>query len=217
MTTSPLVSIVVPVYNGARFLAECLDSLLAQDYPAVEVIVVDDGSRDGTRAIAERYPHFRLITHENRGLSAARNDGIQAARGDVVAFTDADCAVDPDWLTYLVARLCAGRFAGVGGPNIPPREPHWVAEAVARSPGGPTHVLLSDWEAEHVPGCNMAFWRSRLLEVGLFDPIFRSAGDDVDICWRLQNAGCVIAFAASALVWHRRRHSVHAYLTQQAG
>jgi len=89
--------------------------------------------------------------------------------------------------------------------------------AVARAPGGPTHVLLSDGEAEHVPGCNMAFWRRHLLEVGLFDPVFRTAGDDVDICWRLQDAGYTIAFAASALVWHRRRHTVRACLQQQAG
>jgi hypothetical protein len=92
-----------------------------------------------------------------------------------------------------------------------------VQEVVARSPGGPTHVLLSDWEAEHIPGCNMAFWRKDLIDVGLFDPIYRSAGDDVDICWRLQNAGRKIGFAAAALVWHRRRATVRAYLNQQKG
>jgi hypothetical protein len=78
-------------------------------------------------------------------------------------------------------------------------------------------VLLTDFEAEHIPGCNMAFWREKLLEVGLFDPIYRAAGDDVDICWRLQNAGYKIGFAASALVWHRRRATIAAYLGQQRG
>jgi O-antigen biosynthesis protein len=214
---APRVSVVVCAYDAGRTLDECLRSLRRVRYPNFEVIVVDDGSRDGTRAIAEGFPEFRLISHENRGLSAARNDGIRAARGEVVAFTDADCAVDPDWLTFLVHRLLSGGFAGVGGPNLPPPEDQWVAEVVALSPGGPTHVLLSDWEAEHVPGCNMAFWRSRLLEAGLFDPIFRAAGDDVDICWRLQDAGHAIGFAASALVWHRRRHTIRAYLAQQAG
>jgi glycosyltransferase involved in cell wall biosynthesis len=209
--------VVVCAYDAERTLDECLASLRRIRYPNFEVIVVDDGSKDGTRAIAEKFPEFRLISHENRGLSAARNDGIRAARGEVVAFTDADCAVDPDWLTFLVHRLVSGGSAAVGGPNLPPAEDAWVPEVVARAPGGPTHVLLSDSEAEHVPGCNMAFWRRHLDEVGLFDPVFRSAGDDVDICWRLQDAGHVIAFAASALVWHRRRHSIRAYLAQQAG
>jgi glycosyltransferase involved in cell wall biosynthesis len=215
---APRVSVIVCAYDAERTLEECLLSLRRIRYPDFEVIVVDDGSTDSTRAIAERFPEFRLISHDNRGLSAARNDGIRAARGAIVAFTDADCAVDPDWLTFLVDRLTSGAFAGVGGPNLPPPEDeHWVADVVARSPGGPTHVLLGDWEAEHVPGCNMAFWRDSLLEVGLFDPIFRTAGDDVDVCWRLQDAGHAIGFAAAALVWHRRRHTVRAYLAQQAG
>jgi glycosyltransferase involved in cell wall biosynthesis len=214
---APLVSVIVCAYNAERTLRECLDSLRRIRYPSFEVIVVDDGSIDGTRRIAETFPEFRLISHENRGLSAARNDGIRAARGEVVAFTDSDCAVDPDWLTFLVHRLLSGEFAGVGGPNLPPAEDDWVADAVSRAPGGPMHVLLSDWEAEHIPGCNMAFWRRHLHDVGLFDPVFRTAGDDVDICWRLQDAGCAISFAPSALVWHRRRHTVRACLAQQVG
>jgi glycosyltransferase involved in cell wall biosynthesis len=214
---APFVSVIVCAYQAERTLQECLESLRRLRYPRFEVIVVDDGSTDGTRAIAERFPEFRLISHENRGLSAARNDGIRAARGEVVAFTDADCAADPDWLCFLLHRLLAGEFAGVGGPNLPPVEEEWVAAAVARVPGGPMHVLLTDWEAEHVPGCNMAFWRRRLEEIGLFDPLFRTAGDDVDICWRLQDAGHAIGFAASALVWHRRRHTLRACLAQQAG
>jgi glycosyltransferase involved in cell wall biosynthesis len=214
---APRVSVVICAYNAERTMKECLDSLRLIRYPNYEVIVVDDGSTDTTRAISEQYPEFRLISHENRGLSVARNEGILAATGEIVAFTDSDCAVDPDWLNFLVQRLLSESFAAVGGPNLPPAEDHWVPEVVARSPGGPTHVLLSDHEAEHIPGCNMAFWRERLLEVGLFDPIYRAAGDDVDICWRLQNAGHKIGFAAAALVWHRRRATVRAYLNQQKG
>jgi glycosyltransferase involved in cell wall biosynthesis len=214
---APRASVVVCAYNAEATLRSCLESLRRLRYPNYEVVVVDDGSTDATRAIAEAFPEFRLIAHENRGLSAARNSGTAAATGEIVAFTDADCEADPDWLTFLVRRLLSQDFAAVGGPNLPPREKHWVPEVVARSPGGPSHVLLSDREAEHVPGCNMAFWRSALCEVGHFDPIFRTAGDDVDICWRLQNSGHRIGFAAAALVWHRRRNSVSAYLSQQRG
>lgn len=214
---APKVSVVICAYNAERTMVECLESLTRLRYPNFEVIIVDDGSTDKTREISERYPQFKLIAHENRGLSVARNEGIYAATGEIVAFTDSDCAVDPDWLTFLVHRLLSENFAAVGGPNVPPAEDHWIPEIVARSPGGPTHVLLTDFEAEHVPGCNMAFWRDKLLEVELFDPIYRAAGDDVDICWRLQNAGYKIGFAASALVWHRRRATISAYLGQQRG
>jgi O-antigen biosynthesis protein len=90
-----------------------------------------------------------------------------------------------------------------------------VAQCVARVPGGPIHVLLDDERAEHVPGCNMAFWRERILEIGSFDPIYRAAGDDVDVCWKLLNRGYDIRFHPSALVWHRRRSSVRAFWRQQ--
>ena len=87
---------------------------------------------------------------------------------------------------------------------------------MAHAPGGPTHVLLSDEVAEHVPGCNMAFRRAALEAVGGFDPQFRVAGDDVDICWRLQERGWTIGFSPAAVVLHRRRRSVRGYLKQQA-
>jgi hypothetical protein len=105
----------------------------------------------------------------------------------------------------------------VGGPNIPPLDEGLVAQCVAAAPGAPMHVLLSDHEAEHIPGCNMVFRRSDLLAIGGFDERFRVAGDDVDICWRLQSTGRTLGFAAGAVVWHRRRATVRAYLRQQFG
>jgi hypothetical protein len=92
-----------------------------------------------------------------------------------------------------------------------------IADCVANAPGGPIHVLLSDDVAEHIPGCNMAFRREKLLAIGGFDPRFRVAGDDVDICWRLQERGWTIGFAPSAVVWHHRRNSIKRYLKQQFG
>ena len=88
---------------------------------------------------------------------------------------------------------------------------------VANAPGGPTHVLVSDREAEHVPGCNLAIRRQVLERIGGFDPQFRAAGDDVDLCWRLREAGHTVGFVPGAQVWHRRRSTVRRYLRQQAG
>lgn len=215
---TPKVSVVVASYNGDRTLKACLESLGKLNYPDYEVILVDDGSTDTTSQLAAQFPVVRYFRHPtNLGLSVARNTGIAAAEGEIVAFTDSDCRADEDWLYYLVGDLLNGEFAGVGGPNLLPPEDSAVASAVMVSPGGPAHVMLDDREAEHIPGCNMAFYKWALVEVGGFDPIFRKAGDDVDICWRLQQAGMKIGFSPAAFVWHYRRSTVAAYLKQQRG
>ena len=213
----PKVSVVVCAYNTADTIDDCLASLDALTYPSTEIIVVNDGSHDDTGAIARRYPAVRLIYVPNGGLSAARNVGLAHATGDIVAYTDADVRVDPDWLTYLVQPMLQSDVVGSGGPNVAPPDDPWVAQCVARAPGGPTQVLLDDRIAEHVPGCNMAFRRDALLSIGGFNPVYLRAGDDVDVCWRLQAKGLTIGFAPAALVWHHHRATVKGYWRQQAG
>jgi cellulose synthase/poly-beta-1,6-N-acetylglucosamine synthase-like glycosyltransferase len=212
----PRLSVVVCSYNGARTIRDCCEALLRLEYPNYEVIVVDDGSTDATPAIALQYG-FRLISTENRGLSSARNTGLQAAMGEIVAYIDDDAYPDPHWLTYLAATFLGTAHVGVGGPNYAPPGDGRIADCVANAPGGPLHVLLSDHEAEHIPGCNMAFRKAALQAIGGFDPQFRTAGDDVDVCWRLQQRGWTIGFHPAAVVWHHRRNSVRMYWRQQQG
>jgi GT2 family glycosyltransferase len=214
---APRVSVVVCAYNAERTMEACLASLEHLNYPDYEVVVVNDGSKDRTLEIAERFGYCRIISQPNMGLSVARNVGAEAATGEIVAYTDSDCVADADWLTYLVARMEDSELVACGGPNFPPPEDSLVPAAVAVSPGGPTHVLLSDDVAEHIAGCNMAFRRDVLLRLGGFDPVYRAAGDDVDICWRLQDAGYTIGFSPAAVVWHFRRNTVQAYIGQQRG
>jgi len=214
---TPKVSVVVASYNGARTLKACLDSLQSLNYADYEVILVDDGSTDTTPEIASLYKTLRYFRQENHGLSVARNTGVAAATGEIVAFTDADCRADEDWLHYLVGDLLTSRFTGIGGHNFLPPEDSPVAAAVLVSPGGPAHVMLNDRVAEHIPGCNMAFYKCALEEAGGFDPVFTKAGDDVDICWRLQQRGYRIGFNPAGFVWHYRRSTVAAYLKQQRG
>ncbi|MGH7860040.1 MAG: glycosyltransferase, partial [Candidatus Binatia bacterium] len=216
LTERPKVSVVICAYNAERTMEACLDSLLELDYRPLEIIVIDDGSTDGTLEISERYP-FRVIHQTNRGLSAARNAGIEAATGDIVAFTDSDFVDDPQWLSYLVGAMERNGWVAAGGPNLPPPEEERVASCVAAAPGGPTHVLVDDEIAEHVPGCNMAFRRDVLRAIGGFDVRYTAAGDDVDLCWRLQDEGWAIGFSPAAIVWHFRRNTVGAYLRQQRG
>ena len=212
----PRVSVVVCTYNGSRNIRGCLEGLSRLNYSNFEVIVVDDGSTDGTPDIVSECD-VRLIRTENRGLSSARNTGMRAATGDIVAYIDDDAYPDAHWLMYLAATFGSTKHAGVGGPNIAPPDDGPIADCVANAPGGPMHVLLSDREAEHIPGCNMAFRTECLEAIGGFDPQFRVAGDDVDVCWRLRECGWTLGFHPAAVVWHHRRNSVRAYWKQQRG
>src|SRR3989442_11985917 len=102
-------------------------------------------------------------------------------------------------------------------PNLPTSKVGSMAECVAPASGGHGLVLLDDSEAGHIPGCNMAFRKRCLEEIGGFDPQFRAAGDDVDVCWRLQGRGWTLGFSPAAMVWHHRRNSVLTYWRQQTG
>jgi glycosyltransferase involved in cell wall biosynthesis len=214
---TPSVSIIVCSYNGAKTLAACLDSLGKLNYPSYEIILVDDGSTDNTAQIAAEFSNVRYIYQENHGLSYARNAGAAAAKGTVLAYTDSDCMADVDWLYYLIGTLVSGDYAGVGGPNVSPPARNWIQACVAAAPGGPSHVLLTDTIAEHVPGCNMAWYRWAFESVGGFDPEYRKAGDDVDFCWRVQQEGHNVAFSPTAIVWHYRRFTLNAFRKQQQG
>ncbi|MGH7538705.1 MAG: glycosyltransferase [Gemmatimonadales bacterium] len=212
----PRVSVVLCSYNGSRTIRECLDGLGRLHYPDFEVIVVDDGSIDTTAAIAQQYD-VRLIRTENCGLSSARNTGWRAATGEIIAYVDDDAYPDPDWLRHLAATFLRTTDVGVGGPNIAPRGDGPIARCIAHAPGNPVHVMLSDREAEHIPGCNMAFRRDALEAIGGFDEQFRVAGDDVDVCWRLRERGWTLGFSPAAVVWHHRRNSVRTFWKQQVG
>ena len=213
----PFFSVVVCSYKGFAYIRETLEKLLALDYPHFEVIVVNDGSGPAFDDIVKEYQPVRLISTENRGLSSARNTGMYAARGEIVAYIDDDAYPDPHWLHYLAYAYRTTDHGGIGGPNIVPPEDGYIATCVANAPGGPVHVLETDEIAEHIPGCNMSFRKEILMKIGGCDPVYRAAGDDVDLCWRVQQTGATIGFHPSAVVWHHRRNSLKAYWRQQKG
>jgi glycosyltransferase involved in cell wall biosynthesis len=210
----PRISVIVCCYNASGSIESCLSSLECLDYPDVEVLVVDDGSTDGTLGLARSYP-FRVLALAHEGLGAARNSGVAHATGEIVAFLDADAMCHPEWAYHLALSMQEDHVAATGGPNLPVRGAGLVERAVSRAPGGPLHVLLTDDSAEHVPGCNLAVRKDALEEVGGFDPIHTAAGDDVDVCWKLLDRGYHISFSAAAQVRHHRRDTVAGYLRQQ--
>jgi hypothetical protein len=120
-------------------------------------------------------------------------------------------------LYYLAVFFRDTKHAAVGGPNVAPIYSDTIADCVDNAPGGPIHVLITDENAEHLPGCNLAVRKSCLEVVGGFDSTFRVAGDDVDLCWRLRERGWSLGFSPGALVFHHRRHTIKDYWRQQSG
>lgn len=212
----PRMSVIVCTRNGAATLRACLESLVVLNYPDFEVLLVDDGSTDATAEIAQSFERVRYHRQEHAGLSVARNLGAKLATGSILAYTDDDCIAHADWLLHLSHAFADKTVAAAGGPNIPPPPRTQVERVVAAAPGAPAHVLLSDTEAEHLPGCNLAIRKDSLERIGGFQAEFMAAGDDVDVCWRLRELG-TLRFVPGAMVWHHRRLTVKAYLRQQRG
>ncbi len=216
-TAQDRISVIVCTRNGAATLRGCLDALSRQTYPDYEVLVIDDGSTDSTPEIVRDFDQVRCIRQEHAGLSAARNLGMRRATGTLLAYTDDDCLPDEDWLRHVSRAFQDPHCVAAGGPNLPPRPRNRTEACVALAPGAPIHVLLNDSEAEHLPGCNLVIRKTALQAIDGFREEFRTAGDDVDVCWRLQAAGGKLRYVPGALVWHHRRFTVSAYFRQQSG
>ena len=214
---APRISVIVCTRNGSATLRQCLTALGKQTYANHEVLLIDDGSIDDTPDIARDFPFARYVRQDPGGLSVARNRGAQEATGEILAYTDDDCIPDEDWLLHLSAAYDEPSWVAAGGPNIPPPPRNTIEAVVAAAPGAPTHVLLNDEEAEHLPGCNFSVRKDSLRRIGGFHADFTTAGDDVDICWRLRAAKGKLRFVPSAMVWHHRRFTVRGYLRQQSG
>lgn len=202
------MSVIVPAYNAADTIEECVESLLALRYPAdlLELQVVDNGSTDGTGAALRAYGDRIVVGHEpKRGAAAARNAGVARARAEVVAFTDADCVVDPDWLDALVAPLADQRVGIVGGEiraNPGANQVERFGEAIhdhrrAIEDLRPPYAITMSWASP----------RRTLLAVGGFDERFLRC-QDVDLSYRMIQAGHRLAFAPGAVVYHRHESTL---------
>jgi glycosyltransferase involved in cell wall biosynthesis len=215
--TAPFVSVVVPARNAEQTVGQCLESLLRLDYDPErrEILVVDNGSTDRTGEIIRRYP-VRCLFEPRRGPSAARNCGVEAARGEIVAFTDADCVVTTRWLRALVRGFEAPEVWAVAGEIVayPPRTPaqRYLARRKAR------------WQEPALRAArpfavtsNAAFRRATFDRLGLFDTRLIKA-QDKDFGWRFHADGELrLTYSPEALVLHRHRATAWKLFTQHAG
>ncbi len=213
----PRFSVIVCTRNGASRIAACITACRAIDYPDFEIIVVDDGSTDNTAALLDGLDGIRVFHLEPCGLSAARNFGASQATGEILAYTDDDCSPDIHWLSWLAHTYATTNHQAIGGPNLPPLPESLGLALTTSAPGAPTHVMLGDTLAEHLPGCHLSVRKKTFDEIKGFDPIFETAGDDVDFCWRLRDAGHTLGFSGASFVWHHRRTTPWRYLKQQMG
>ncbi len=214
---NPAVSVVIPVFNGERTIGRVLERVTAQEgCPPFEVVVVDDGSTDGTPAVVQKARGVRYIRQENQGPAAARNCGARAARGEWICFTDADCLPHPDWITRLVTGFQGDRVTAVMGSYGIANPESWLAGAIHAEILYRHRTLMS--EAPQVFGSyNVCILRERFLALGGFDEAYRHAsGEDNDLSYRMIEAGDQIRFAPEALVDHFHPVSVRRYLYEQA-
>lgn len=186
----PLVSVIVAACNRERYLAAALDSVFAQDYHPLEVILVDDGSTDNTVEVARRYPEVRIISQPNQGVAAARNAGIAAARGDLIAIQDADDLWVPGKLDFQVGYLLAHpEVDGTIGLQ------HNFADGTQHDENvgaGPARIGL----------VTLVVRREVYDRIGGYDPAYRVASD-MDWLSRARDAGVAIVMLPDILVYRR--------------
>lgn len=213
---SPFVSVVVPVRNGERTLKDCLASLRALNFPPEhrEIIVVDNGSTDRTAEIIDD-ARVRGLHEPRRGPSFARNAGILASRGEIVAFTDADCVVSRAWLGRLIAPFEASKVGGVAGEIVgyPARTAaeryaarirHLSPQKYLRRPILPFAVFA-----------NLAFRRDVFDRIGLLDEAM-TAGESTEFCTRFRRTSQLeLVYAPEAVVFHRHRRTAAELFRQQ--
>jgi cellulose synthase/poly-beta-1,6-N-acetylglucosamine synthase-like glycosyltransferase len=215
--TQPFVSVIVPVRDGESTIADCLDAILATDYPAGrrEILVVDNGSSDATAALIQKR-RVRYLREPRRGVSQARNLGIAASRGEILAFVDADCLVEPHWLPELVRPFEDPEVGAVAGDlqHVAPTTP--AERQAARLLGNWQRFAFNSNPAYPITA-NAAYRRDVLDRIGGFDP-HMSRAQDVELGLRFrERSGRRLAYAERATAHHRNRTTQLGFFRQQLG
>jgi glycosyltransferase involved in cell wall biosynthesis len=207
LSALPAVSVIIPVYNGARTIRDTVECVLRQSLRPFEIIIVDDGSTDNTREILKSFrSRIVYLPKQNGGPASARNLGVKFAHGEYVAFTDSDCLPDRDWLSNLMRGFDHPRVGGVGGV---------IRNVRSNLTGEYVDVIrLLDPEADqhgeipYLITANACFRPEALLKAGLFDERFlKPGGEEAELCLRIKELGYRFNFADNAVVLHHHRQT----------
>jgi glycosyltransferase involved in cell wall biosynthesis len=193
---SPFVSIIVPALNEEQYVAECIESLLDIDYPAgsYEIIVVDNGSVDSTVSIVRSYP-VKLLECRDVRVGAVRNFGVHHAKGEIIAFTDADCIVPRSWLRSAIDTMTQFDADAVGGICLLRGSPTWVETSWVVNPNPETGM------ASTLNGSSIVVCRDAFEQVGGFNESM-NAGEDTDFADRLLRSGRRIYMSKESAMIH---------------
>jgi glycosyltransferase involved in cell wall biosynthesis len=192
----PLVSVIIPVYNGERFLGEAIESALAQDYTPLEVIVVDDGSTDGSRTIAHRYPAVRYVYQENAGVAAAKDAGLAIARGEFIGFLDHDDTWAPQKVSAQVRYLVDHPELGCVFSRH-----RIVLERGTPLPSWVNPAALND-DRFGIFAATMLVRRRVFEQIGPFNETLR-VGEDTEWIVRAKESGVAMAVVEAPLLFRR--------------
>jgi GT2 family glycosyltransferase len=213
---NPLISVVIPNWNGKKFLAGCLDSLKAQTYEPIEVVIVDNGSKDGSvEYLQENYPEVKLVTFPvNTGFSPAVNAGIKASTGEMVALLNNDTVVDPNWMSELIKAMNEHPEAGSAGCKMLAYDDHTLLDGAGdgyRRGGLPGRIGHKERDTGRfnrkrylLGACGgAALYRRELFEaIGYFDEDYFAYLEDVDLGLRAQAAGFKCIYVPTSIVYH---------------
>lgn len=212
MENSILVSIIIVNWNGMHFLDNCLRSLRKQSYKPFEIIVVDNGSNDGSLDfLRKNYPEVRVIANNfNKGFAGGNNDGIRAAKGELLAFLNNDTVTHPEWLHHLVRVIQSSpKVAGVCGKIYSLDDPDRVIFTMPKiNPltGGALWVTVDQREhpVDYLSGNAMMIKRSVIEEVGGMDEEYFAYYEETDWCARIIRAGYEMIYVPDAIIWHKQ-------------
>lgn len=205
----PSVSVIIPVYNGMNTLPNCLDSIEKQDYPKpLEIIIVDDGSKDGSGKYVESHG-YKVIYQENLGPGLARNAGASASSGELLVFTDADCILDPNFITELAKPIIENDIVGSQGifyshqRNIVAR---FIQHEISERYNKQSKVQYIDWVATY----GACYKRKVFLNNEGFDDSYSS--EDAEFSFRLAEKGYKMVLATKALCQHLHYESFFKFI-----
>lgn len=211
-------SIVIPAYNAEKLLPECLRSLADQTIPSdqYEIIVVDDGSTDGTARVAASFPGVRVVSQKNQGPAAARNLGAKEARAEIILFTDSDCVPENDWMERMLGPFEVDpKLAGDKGRYLT-RQRGLAARFVQAEYQDKYRLLEKHREIDFIDTYSAGFRRETFLRYGGYDTSFPVAcAEDVELSFRMSNGGERMVYVPDAIVYHHHPDRWSAYFRKK--